>query len=1192
MTTTRQRTVLLIDDSAEDRATYCRYLNQDIHGSYNIIEAELAAIGLEICKKSLPDVLLLDYLLPDMDGLEFLKLLVEQVGKQCLPVLMLTGQGDETIATQAMKNGAQDYLVKSNLTADGLCKTVAHTIEQFQLQQQLAQQRQQQQIIAATALRIRQSITLQTILDTSAAQVRQFLQADRVVVYQFTPNMDGEIVTEAVLPGWKKSLHVQISDTCFQQNKGGNYQLGETRAIDDIYKANLAPCHLRLLEKFQVKANLVVPILIEHPRCETLEVEPTELCPHLWGLLVIHQCSAPRQWQPFEIDLLSQLAVQMAIAIQQATAYQQLQRELAERERIEAVLRESEQRYLSLSAATPVGIFWVDLEGNYRYVNDRWCQIAGVSSEAAMGTGWSSTLHPGDRDNIALEWVLSIKEKRPFQLEYRFQRPDGSITWVFGQAIAEEDRNGEIQGYIGTVTDISDRKAAETALQQLNHELETRVQQRTVKLQTSETNLREAQRIAHLGSWEFDLATQKITCSEELLRIYGLNPDQSELTSTEHLQCFHPNDCDRFNTVMQQAMKTGIFEATELQFSRPNGSVGWVLTQAEALRNPLGEVVKLFGTSLDISDRKLAEIERQQVEDSLRASEERWQLALQGNNDGIWDWNIQTNEIFYSVRWKEMLGYADHEIPHHFEEWSSRVHPQDFERVMSLHTAHIQQKLPYQAEYRMRCKDGSYKWILDRGQALWDGTGVPIRMVGSHTDISDRKQAEQALQQANEQLELRVQQRTAELSQINQQLRLEIAERQQTELALRESEQRFRATFNQAAVGIAHVGLDGNWLRVNQKLCEIVGYTDAELVTRTFQDITDPEDLETDLQYVRKLLANEIQSYSMEKRYIHKNGSRIWINLTGSLVRKPNLENPAEPGEPSYFISVIEDIRDRKQAQQALQEARQSLEVQVQERTKELTAANMALKTKIAERLETDRQLAALTTELQRSNRDLEQFAYVASHDLQEPLRAITSYTQLLAKRYQGQLDDKAEKYIYYVVDGATRMQRLIQDLLAYSRVGKNKLKRQPTDCNVVLAQVIKDLGVAIAESQATISVDPMPTILADPAQVAQVWQNLISNAIKYRGKTAPIIQASVTQQQATWVFSVQDNGIGIESQYAERIFAIFQRLHTRREYEGTGLGLAICKRIIEFHDGQIWVESQLGQGATFFFTFSSLPHL
>lgn len=237
------------------------------------------------------------------------------------------------------------------------------------------------------------------------------------------------------------------------------------------------------------------------------------------------------------------------------------------------------------------------------------------------------------------------------------------------------------------------------------------------------------------------------------------------------------------------------------------------------------------------------------------------------------------------------------------------------------------------------------------------------------------------------------------------------------------------------------------------------------------------------------------------------------------------------------------------------------------------------------ELIKTRQDLEKSVAELGRSNVDLQQFAYVASHDLQEPLRMVSSYTQLLAKRYRGQLDADADEFIAYAVDGATRMQKLIQDLLAYSRVSTDSQPFEPTPMGAVLSYAMDNLLSAIKESRAVITHDRLPTVRGDAKQLAQVFQNLLSNAIKFHGDQPPRIHISAQRREQEWLFSVRDQGIGIDPQFAGRIFVIFQRLHTRTEYPGTGIGLAICKKIIERHGGRMWVESELGKGATFWFS-------
>ncbi len=241
---------------------------------------------------------------------------------------------------------------------------------------------------------------------------------------------------------------------------------------------------------------------------------------------------------------------------------------------------------------------------------------------------------------------------------------------------------------------------------------------------------------------------------------------------------------------------------------------------------------------------------------------------------------------------------------------------------------------------------------------------------------------------------------------------------------------------------------------------------------------------------------------------------------------------------------------------------------------------------------ELERRVEQRTAELTRSNQELKQFAYIVSHDLQEPLRKMKSFSQLLTREYQGQLteNDKAQRYLDYIIDAADRQQKMIRALLVYSRLGRQDSNQVAVDLNLVVEKVLEDLSIPIAETGATIIFRDLPTIQASPTQMAQLFLNLIGNGIKFQGEALPIIQIEARLRQSEWLIYVQDNGIGIKPKYTERIFQIFQRLHSRSEYLGTGIGLAICRKIVENHSGSIWVASEPGQGSIFYFTLPVSP--
>ncbi len=344
--------------------------------------------------------------------------------------------------------------------------------------------------------------------------------------------------------------------------------------------------------------------------------------------------------------------------------------------------------------------------------------------------------------------------------------------------------------------------------------------------------------------------------------------------------------------------------------------------------------------------------------------------------------------------------------------------------------------------------------------------------------------------------------------------------------------------------GMIMTSADGRIVLVNAEAERLFGYAREELFGRSI-DILVPAMVRANHAMHRDAFVACPQTRRMgigrDLYGVRKNGAQVPVEIG---------LNPIQTGDGLMVLSAITDISERKRSTEAL---------------------------------------AARTEELQRSNADLEQFAYVASHDLQEPLRMVSSYTELLAEHYKDKLDGKSEKYIHYAVDGAKRMQQLVKDLLAYSHVDSQAKTPTIVKSGIVVQDVLGRLKVAIEETHAQIACDGLPAVRADTVQLAQVFQNLIGNALKFHGSCAPQIRIGAERKNDKWLFRVEDNGIGIDMQYAERVFQMFQRLHERGRYAGSGIGLAIAEKIVERHGGCIWFESQPQRGTTFYFTMPAI---
>ncbi|MDJ1182881.1 PAS domain S-box protein [Roseofilum casamattae] len=1117
-----------------------------------------------------------------------------------------------------------------------------------QLEQEVARQidvlktkATQAKLLATVSSTIHATLDLDRILKTTVEELQKILGCDRVAIWQLQEECKMHCIAEATSGKIHCLLGQSVVDSCFGAELSDTYHKGRIRVVPDIHTIEISDCHRALLERLQMRAKMLFPIVRDDA---------------LWGLLEATESFRPRQWKPEEAELLKQLATQLAIAIQQATAYQRLQEELVERQQTEIRLRESEQRFASLAAAAPVGIFRTDEKGLCIYVNERWCQIAGLTSEMATGRGWKQALHPDDRDLIAEEWDRSSQEDRPFQLEYRFQRPDGQITWVYGQSLAEYNEQQQIVGYVGTITDISDRKQAEQQRQASEQRFRQAIEQapfpimihaedgEVLQISNIWTELTGYTRadIPTTAAWAEkaygDLASDVL--KNTIDRRYHLRSrqDEGELTITTRersQQIWHFSSSplgllpDGRRSVV--SMAANVTERRTAELALQHLIAG---TAATTGKDFFPALVRHIAEALNVAYVLVTEY----VDDCLHTLALWAEDALQENIS----YNPAQTPCKHTLKNGKFV--CQSLVQHKFPE-SKILAQMGAESYLGI------------AMHNARGEIMGNLCILDRRPLdnIQRLEQVLTVFASRCTTELERQRVSSDLEALNRELEERVEQRTEEL---------------------RVKDAQLEDFFDNANDLIQSVLLeDGRFEYVNHAWQQALGYSEAEVAELTIFDLLHPSYHQHCIGLIGEMRQGKTcQLERIELIFLTKYGREI--RLEGSV--NCRLEN----GLPVATRAIFRDVTERHNLIQELVSFKQALDrsaiVAITDTEGIITYVNdrfctisgytkdellgqthqiinsgyhpssffqdlwetissgkiwrgeicnkakdgrlywvdstlvpftdsqgkpfqyLAIRVDISDRKRYEEELQQTNIKLARATKLKDQFLANMSHELRTPLNAVLGMTEALQEGAYGTLNAQQNKALSVVTQSGMHLLELINDILDLAKIesGQVELEYSPSNIEALCQNSLVFIKQQAhrKQIQTQIQIPPnLPNVMLDERRIRQSLINLLNNAVKFTAEGGSIVlqvnlesdRNEATHQTSYWLkFTAIDTGIGISQENLQKLFQPFVQVDSalNRSYSGTGLGLSLVKRIVELHGGTLGVSSQEGVGSQFWF--------
>jgi PAS domain S-box-containing protein len=653
------------------------------------------------------------------------------------------------------------------------------------------------------------------------------------------------------------------------------------------------------------------------------------------------------------------------------------------------------------------------------------------------------------------------------------------------------------------------------------------------------------------GIWNWNIKTNEVFFSTRWKEMLGYTNDEISHNLDEWINRIHPDDLELVTqAIADHFAKKKAFYTSEHRVRCKDGKYKWILDRGQAVWDETGNLVRMISSQTDITGRKL-------IEEQLRQSEERFQIVARATNDVLWDWNLHTNNVWWNQAVHTAFGYKLAEVNSDITWWRERIHPDDRRRIVTDIAGVIDSGQQFWSnEYRFLRSDGSYAYIFDRGYVVHDDIGNPVRMIGAMMDITDRKRAQVELQRQN----LR--------SQLFADITLKIRQSLQINEILQTSVTEVQKLLQADRVLILRLQSNGSLLTVKEAVVPgLVAILGQKITDTCFQEDYIQKYRQGRISAITDIEAGQMQSCHVE--FLRQFG--VKANLVVPIFLKDQLWG---------LLIAHQCLHSRQWTNWEIELLRQ-----LSDQIGIALAQSLILEQEINQR-----------KELTRSNEELQQFAFIASHDLQEPLRKIKTFAERLQTACGDSLNEQAQDYLERMKNSVLRMQTLIEDLLTLSRVTTRGQPFISVSLTQITQEVLSDLEVLIQQTGGYVEVGELPTVQADPLQMRQLLQNLIGNALKFRRPQIPPIvkvYSQILNHQSDKVIVgielcqiiVEDNGIGFAEKYLDRIFNIFQRLHSRNEYEGTGIGLAICRKITERHHGNLTAQSKPGQGTRFIIT-------